>query len=414
MKLQALKVEDFCRVDHVEIQLDGESIVIGGDHAQGKSSLLNAIQALLDGAAGTPDEPIRQGADKATVEGAFDEIVTTEGTFKDITIKLTITKKTRRCVIKKADGTVIPGGSRGILKQLYSLVSFNPRAFAEMDTDEQAELVRKMAGLDFTEPDAEYQRLYDKRQAVNRDHKRAKAAAEAATHHKGVPDEEVSVAELIKEAGRRAEINESNRHQREAFDAEYAKAKALKAEIAAKEKQLAKMIAAGKENRKTINTLVDEDVDEIATQIETAEETNAKVRANVARAAHLAEAKKHKAAADKLTKQMTKIKNAKAKAIAEAEYPIEGMTVDDTGVRLNGLPLKQASRAEETHVSVAIGAALRPELDLMLYPDASMLSRESRDELLAEAKAAGLQLVLEVHGEEGAQVVIEDGVVKEN
>lgn len=468
MKLQGIKVDNFCRIKCVEIKFAGESYVVGGRNKQGKSALFNAIKSLLGGKTATPKEPIRKGADKAVIEGTFDDLVITK----------TITEKTERVVVKGRDGVVIPGGPQGILDKLFTLLTFDPNEFCRMDGPLQAETIRKLVGLDFAESDAERDRLYAERKDINKDLKRAKAAAEEAPNHADAPAEEVSVADLIKEVERRRAANVANDAKRQKFGemqqvAKVLKAKLaedgkkfddlgaraiealaqlnentktkidrlkneikqaeaqlvedeakikeqsatdenkLKAQLSADDEKLAGMIRDGRAMAPKVKALVDEDLDEIAAQIETAEVTNQKVRENARYAELISDAETHKVSSDTLTAKMKAIDEAKAKAIAEANYPVPGLSVDDTGVRFNDLPFDQASEAEQIHVSVAIGAALNPELQLLLVRGASLLDPEGRATLLAEAEAADMQLLVEVVGEEGASVVIEGGVVKE-
>jgi len=100
--------------------------------------------------------------------------------------------------------------------------------------------------------------------------------------------------------------------------------------------------------------------------------------------------------------------------LAETPFPVEGLGFGDKGVIFGGLPLSQASGAQQLRVSIAIGAALNPKLRVMLVRDASLLDDKSFALLGEEAKARQLQVFLEQvgHGSR-VQVVIEDGHVAE-
>jgi hypothetical protein len=94
--------------------------------------------------------------------------------------------------------------------------------------------------------------------------------------------------------------------------------------------------------------------------------------------------------------------------------PVTGLGLSEDGVTLNGLPLDQASAAEQLRVSVAIGIAMNPRLRVLLLRDASLLDRDSLALLADMAKAAGAQVWLErVEDDSATAVVIEDGMVKE-
>lgn len=61
-KLISLEAENFKRLKAVRIEPNGNGItVISGNNANGKSSVLDAIQAAIGGKRATPEKPIRDG-----------------------------------------------------------------------------------------------------------------------------------------------------------------------------------------------------------------------------------------------------------------------------------------------------------------------------------------------------------------
>ena len=66
MNIIELAVDNFLRLEAASIRPDGSLVVIAGPNGAGKSSLLDAMLAALKG--DLPDEPIRQGAEKAVVK----------------------------------------------------------------------------------------------------------------------------------------------------------------------------------------------------------------------------------------------------------------------------------------------------------------------------------------------------------
>jgi hypothetical protein len=81
-------------------------------------------------------------------------------------------------------------------------------------------------------------------------------------------------------------------------------------------------------------------------------------------------------------------------------------------VTLNGLPLEQASSAEQLRASVAIGLAMHPKLKVLLVRDGSLLDEQSLAMVAKMAEQAGGQVWLE-RVSKGAEcsLVIEDGMV---
>ena len=153
--------------------------------------------------------------------------------------------------------------------------------------------------------------------------------------------------------------------------------------------------------------------DEVREKISGAEEINAQVRSN---ARHKLLEEQRAAASkksDELSDGIGDLDREKADAIQGATYPLEGLTVDDKGVLLHGLPLEQASSAEQLQCSVAIGLALNPELRVLLVRDGSLLDEDSLRLLTEMAEGADAQVWLETVSDGGdVGIVIEDGTVR--
>lgn len=64
-KLTHLHVEDFMRIELVDVQLEDHVTEISGKNRAGKSSTLNAIACLLQGLDAAPAVPIRKGCEQA-------------------------------------------------------------------------------------------------------------------------------------------------------------------------------------------------------------------------------------------------------------------------------------------------------------------------------------------------------------
>ena len=111
--------------------------------------------------------------------------------------------------------------------------------------------------------------------------------------------------------------------------------------------------------------------------------------------------------------RLAEIKAEKTATLMATAFPVPGLGFDDDGVTLNGLPLDQASGAEQLRVSLAMGLALNPTLRVILIRDGSLLDSRSIamvQEMATEAKA---QVWLESVGTGGVGVTMEDGMVVE-
>ena len=78
MKIISLEAENYKRLKAIEITPDGNTVVIAGRNAQGKTSVLDAIWAALGGREGNKaSKPIREGAETAKVRVDLGDIVVT-------------------------------------------------------------------------------------------------------------------------------------------------------------------------------------------------------------------------------------------------------------------------------------------------------------------------------------------------
>jgi DNA repair exonuclease SbcCD ATPase subunit len=170
LRIIYLEAENVKRLKAVRIKPDKTLVRIEGRNGAGKSTVLDIISMCLGGEKWVADVPLRTGESKGkcfVVLGTDDRPVL---------------KAQRRFTAK--GGNVLEvfdaGGNKlaspqAVLNELYdSDLVFEPLEFVRMPPKDQAALLRKLAGLDFTALDQEREQLYAERTRVNRD---AKAAA---------------------------------------------------------------------------------------------------------------------------------------------------------------------------------------------------------------------------------------------
>jgi len=108
MKLQRVSIESIKGIEYLEFNAAGSLIEVSGENGAGKSSLLDAIRAVVEG--GHDPSLIRLGAKKGVVKMQLDD-----GT----TIVRTITEKASRTEITTSDGQTSSGAAvvhRGTLR----------------------------------------------------------------------------------------------------------------------------------------------------------------------------------------------------------------------------------------------------------------------------------------------------------
>jgi DNA repair exonuclease SbcCD ATPase subunit len=439
MKIISLEAENFKRIRAVSIKPDGSAVIIGGKNMAGKSSALDAIRAALGGKKQCPEEPIRRGAKKAEI------VLDTES----LTVRRTFSKKGTAIEVTAKDGSRYSSPQK-MLDELIGGLSFDPLAFSRMRPDEQAEIVRRLAGLDFAAQDEQRAKLYGERTEIGRDLKRERANYESIPEVKDPPESEVAIAEAVRELNRRRELNQQNEQKRENLQSKRGKIEILgltiedtekehAAEITQKRADLAALIKQAEaeidEFRKNsnaeigrleselktesqafaklepeISALKDEDLAKIQDVIDNAEETNKRYRQARDRKAAKARTEEIDAEYRRLSREIDDIDEAKAATIQDAKYPIDGLQVTDEGIELNGLPFEQASSAEQLQCSVAMGLALNPELRVLLIKDGSFLDDDNLALVAKMAAQAEAQVWIERVGTgDECTVVIEDG-----
>lgn len=418
MKIIQLNSENVKRIQAVEIKPDGNVIVIGGKNGAGKSSVLDSIQWALGGDPGAK-MPVRKGEEKAKIVANLGDIVVTR----------TITPSGGgTLVVKNADG-IRQDSPQTILDKLVGKLTFDPLEFSRQKPKQQAETLRALVGLDFTEHDKEREKWFNHRTEVNRAAAALKNRMSAIPKHADAPHEEQSAGEVMAKQAEAVSTNANNEAQRKEatlMQSQLTQAQNLLEDLKRQATELAERISKGEktvEMRKATATalteaaanLKDVDVAGYQTQLAEVELGNRKHRENKAREAVVEQFKSKSDEADGLTAKLESMDADKRTKINSAKYPIEGLTFDTAGgVVLNGIPFEQCSSAEQLGVSVAIGLALNPKLRVLLIRDGSLLDEESLKLIAEMATKADAQVWMERVGTDAStSVIIENGHVAE-
>jgi len=405
MHIVALKSENIKRLHVVEIHPDGSLVVVGGKNDAGKSSVLDSIEMALGGKASIPDRPVREGEPEARIECDLGEYRIERVIKPDRSGTLRVLKK---------DGFAVASPQK-ILDDLLGDLTFDPLAFTRQPPQEQFATLKALARLDFTEQDERRAGLYDNRTAVGRDLKNLQAQIAEALQAEGMPPEEISISDLV----RRLKQAEASEHQHTQLEDDE---KRLAAELAYKKEQIAELEKEVEHLKAKLNETVGKrkstaviDPEPIRKELDEAEQRNVHIRANKRRRELIDQEQGAKKAHDGLTASIKAIDDEKARAVAEATMPIDGLALSfaDGYVTYKGMPFSQISSSEQIKVSVAMGLAVNPELRVMLVREGSLLDEDSLRLLGELAEKYEAQVWVEWVGEgDVASVVIEEGRVK--
>jgi len=299
----------------------------------------------------------------------------------------------------------------------------------EMKEEDRIALLKRCAGLDFTELDVKRDDAYSMRTQIKRNTESLKNRLEAMPRYPDAPDLLVVVTDLMAELEKQSEANAENYRIRRDYDdqvnelhnlAHERERRIATAKAAQEEADSAKDAydAAKKEalvTQSKVDTLKDFDLDPINAQIAGAEEVNNQIKANFNR---IAVAKEYDASKDegtKLTGKLREINDEKKKLLADAKIP-GGLSWEDGVVRLKNKPLEQASQVEQMDVDIAISIAQNPDVPIILVNQGSLYDRVHRGKLDKVAKKHGVYVFFErvidteeEAKEEGIAVFMRDG-----
>lgn len=422
-----LHLENCKRITAVHIIPDSLVTVLEGKNRQGKSSVIDGLAMAIGGGKQIPDVPIRTGATEMRARVGLGPVI---GESPTLEIFLSIAQKRKTLIVKDKEGmTVRP--AQGVLDRFYNDFTFDPVAFKDMPAKKQLEALNKVLGLDFTEHNKTHTQLYERRRVNNG--KLAQLAV-GVSQIVAKPDqypEFIEVSQLA-EAHEANELLKAKRDRALAAQAFAAKEAArLQSERGPAVKRLQDDLDAAVKRWQEVLDSAALDLVSKTEELEScvapdentnlAEQIEHATTANKAIADYVTFTDKKKAweaclaESETMTTQLTALDDAKAKARADAPFPVEGMGVTDDYITLQGLPFDQASTEEQFTACFKLGMAANPTLRFMACRNASMLDNESLDTLKKVAKEVKAQLLLEIVANEpsGNAIFIEDGAVLE-
>lgn len=441
MRITALHVSNFKRLHDVEIRPDADRtlVLIGGRNANGKSSLLDALTTAFGGKKQQPTDPVRHGADEATIRVELDG--------GELEVRRAI-RPDGDSVLEVRDRLGAVKAPQAMLDRLIGVRFLDPLAFLSLKAAEQAvALMRVIPGAErIAGLNEKHERAFKRRTEVGRDLKKAEAQLS------GLPEvtvgtpidtaalaaERAAFAEQqhagAKAAAQRDAVIQRCLLAKNAIDANGMAIKRIEDEIARLQSELA-------ERRRESTTLADElmrcddaaraaaaEVDRLAVawkaslarrdevdrdlaradvhnRVVFAAESQQQRRADVA-----AEVKRYDKEHADLTKLLDTIDTRKAEILAAAALPVEGLAIAEQGITLGGVPFDQASDAERWRVALAIAVAASPGLSDVWIRDGALLDDESLSMVAEHAEAAGKRVWIERVGTRDPGVIeIRDG-----
>ena len=398
MKIMSLQMENVKRIRAIRLEPSADGLtIIGGKNAQGKTSVLDGIAYALGGEKYKPSNLRREGAVADTVI----HIETDDG--------LVIERKGKNSNLTVTDKDGKRHG-QAILDAVISKLAIDLPKFLLAKDKEKADILLQILGIgdELAKLEREEKAKYDTRTTVGRMAEQKKKAAADMPYHDDVPDEPVSVKELIaqqQEILGRNGVKQKFIDDLEANKRHLATYKAQLKEISEAVKRLEASIAEAESA-----DLEMEDTAELEAQIADFEETNRKISENAAKRQREEEADDLSDQYDTLTKEIEEIRDKRLKLLDGCDLPYPGLTVENGVLLLDGKAWDCMSGAQQMIVGCAIASRLNSNCKFVLLDKLEQLDLETLAEFDNWLKENDLQCIAtRVSTGEECALVIEDG-----
>lgn len=155
--------------------------------------------------------------------------------------------------------------------------------------------------------------------------------------------------------------------------------------------------------------------DELAEQIRTCEQNNAKIKENAARAKCIAESNDMWVTYKEYDAKIADVRLRRQKLLDGANLPLSGLSAQNGTLYYKGREWDCMSGSEQLTVACAIASAINPKCSCILADGMEQYDREQLDAIGKWAEDHGLQIICtRVSTGDECSVIIEDGSVQEN
>jgi predicted ATP-dependent endonuclease of OLD family len=420
-RILQFKGENFKRLKVINITPGSNSVIISGRNEQGKSSILDAIQAALAGKDSLKDipDPVRKGQDKAEIKIDLGEYIITR----------TFTQKDSYLKVTSRDGASYKN-PQTILNNLFNKSTIDPSIFLSQDDERQFRILRSIVKIevDFDRLEDERKLKYEERTLVNKEIQSLQVRLNAMPQPAvGLPGEEKQAGEIVEEIQEANEVIAANKKLRnnltdtgkDFFNLKEQKIeiinniKSLSLELEDVEAGLVNYRHYGIEMQEKVTALIDPDVSLISIELSNIESTNKKIRDAKEYFVVEESLSVRKQKAEKLSGEINELIETKRTALKNVEFPVKGLGFSENGITFKGIPFIQCSQEEKIKVALSIAMAQDPKLKVILIRDGSLLDKNNLALIQRLAKEKNYQVWIERVDDTGESgIIIEDGTVK--
>jgi recombinational DNA repair ATPase RecF len=409
LKIIGLRVENFKRIKVFNLAPKSNVIKITGANASGKSSVLDAVELALLGARGGPTNPVRRGAKNGKVVIDLGDFIVTRAWAENAK------DAAKGEMWIEAKNGLRYSTPQAMLDDLMGRISFDPMAFMRMTPKQQAEELRRLLDIEeeLAKVKADEAEDYKTRRDEDRRRQALVAQRAAIVVAEGLPSKKRDLDAMTQELAEAGTFNvkiEREKQTREGFERERVqigrsvedrseRLEQLRAEIERMEREI------GKDRDRL--TIIDNEMaswkplpepknaGELSEAIAAARAVNNAIDRRIEAEVKDAEIAALNKTVESLDVAIEKHRKKAAALIANAKYPVEGLGFTEDMVMYQGLPLAQASTAEQIRVCMALGMAGNPKIRIMRIKDGSLLDDAGMKVIEEMVEANDFQCLIE-------------------
>ena len=411
IKINKLELENVKKIKAVALTPSANGLtIIGGNNAQGKTSVLDAICWALGGNKYKPSNP----QNDASVIPPNLNITLSNG--------LVVERTGKNSTLKVTD----PNGNKGgqqLLDEFIEQLAIDLPKFMESSSKDKANTLLQIIGVgeQLALLEKEEKELYNERLAIGRIADQKKKFAKEQEYYQDAPKDLVSPSELIQKQQEILAKNGENQRKREnvaRIEKDVAflnrEVDSLRFKLEGKEEELESALADLEIAKKDAIDLIDESTEELEQSIANIDEINRKVRANLDKEKAEDEAREYERQYESLTCKITEVRDSKTELLKGAQLPLEGLSVEDGELTYNNQKWDNMSGAERLKVSTAIVRKLNPKCGFVLLDKLECMDMDTLNEFGRWLEDEGLQAIAtRVSTGDECSIIIEDGYVKE-
>jgi len=433
--ISRVRIKNVLAIEDAEINVGSDGLKISGRTGSGKTSLLHAIQAVFDENVRT--KMVRQGADHGDIVLVMSDGTTASRKISD--------DGAERPVVIGPNGKPISSPATHLKKMAPALL-LNPVRFVEMDETQKAKVLAEVFPVDLSQSELEsicgedvdlqevdqranglaranqaYKAAYNARHGANGELKQAEASRDA--ERKKIPaDFDAETVRGLSSETIAKELGKIEHHNRVIADGTTQLAKlegdektlnseieSLRKQLAEKEAQLQTVSARIKTGREWLSN--NKPIDPAPTQatLHSLDQQRMYLHCFDQAEAYDKQCKDITSRALRLDAIVATLKNLPGELVRRSKIPIEGLSIENGVVHVNGLPINNLSEGEQYRIAVRVAAAGTKDLSFVCIDGAEKMTTVAREKLIDDLQAEGIQVFYTVAEECDFNVLDLDG-----